>query len=331
MKGLKYLEIRNLSANVRPKLATWLVALNGMSQLKTLTLHTVSSFASSGILLPFDVERTVAFPSFTHLDISAPVRDLGLTLAHLVLPALTRLSVATRSSCWDGSDVQAILPYVALHAHGPQYSQPLQSALISGGHTDADMLAWTVPGIDSDVRDSITLRDAMLPARVALSVKGPESNWSVHGNLTGIFDAAMAALPLDNLVTLTAQNCTRLNKQAWLQLAQRWPLLRRVRLALTAAQGFIEMLLGDNGERECPLLPSLTKLVLTDGALSGPWTPRLCDTLMKRVEQGVPLEVLDLRTCRVTDHAVKLFSEIVVDAWGPPPGRNPRDTETNVM
>ncbi len=45
-------------------------------------------------------------------------------------------------------------------------------------------------------------------------------------------------------------------------------------------------------------------------------TLRLCDALMKRVEQGVPLETLDLRTCAGTSRAVRLLSEIVVDIWG---------------
>jgi hypothetical protein len=39
--------------------------------------------------------------------------------------------------------------------------------------------------------------------------------------------------------------------------------------------------------------------------------------LMKRVEQGVPLEVLDLRSCTATGLAIRLLSEIVVDVWGP--------------
>jgi hypothetical protein len=36
---------------------------------------------------------------------------------------------------------------------------------------------------------------------------------------------------------------------------------------------------------------------------------------MKRVEQGDPLETLDLRTCFGASHAVRLLSEIVVDVW----------------
>ena len=38
---------------------------------------------------------------------------------------------------------------------------------------------------------------------------------------------------------------------------------------------------------------------------------------MYRMEQGVPLEVLDLRSCYATSLAVQLLSEIVVDVWAP--------------
>jgi hypothetical protein len=41
--------------------------------------------------------------------------------------------------------------------------------------------------------------------------------------------------------------------------------------------------------------------------------------LMKRVEQGVPLEVLDLRTCVAADRATQLFREVVVDVQEPLP------------
>src|SRR5882762_5893344 len=77
------------------------------------------------------------------------------------------------------------------------------------------------------------------------------------------------------------------------------------------------MLLADEGGRECPLLPLLIKLVLDETTLSGGRTHRFCDAFMKRVEQGVPLEMLDLRTCLASSHAVQLLREIVVDVWGP--------------
>ena len=39
--------------------------------------------------------------------------------------------------------------------------------------------------------------------------------------------------------------------------------------------------------------------------------------LIERVEQGVPLEVLDLRTCFAADRAIQLLKEIVVEVQEP--------------
>jgi len=204
--------------------------------------------------------------------------------------------------------------------------------LIHGYGKRVDILAWPVPDIDVEVHDPPTLLAATLSPRVALSVTNKDWFSSIE-----TFDAVMAALPLDSLVTLTAQHFnyldpTRpLDERFWLRHAPKWPLLRRVRLAPPTEREFTGMLLEDNGGRESPLLPSLTELVLVDLPLRlrEPWALRLCDALMKRVELGVPLEMLDLRGCappRPDDdsdldgsaaEAVQPFSEIVVDVLGP--------------
>src|SRR6266702_2568244 len=303
LKCLRYLEIRTPSADAIPSLSVWLDALDQMPQLETLTLDSASPIAPPGDSLPFSVERTITLPSLADLDISASARDCGLALAHLVLPALTQLCFMAKSCRWDGSDVQEILPYVSRLAHGPQDTQPLQTVVVSGDGTYADIRAWTV--LDTDIKST----------RVTFSVTNEDWPSGTHSE---VFDAAMAALPVDSLVTLTSPDPTNLlNEQSWLRHAPRWPLLQRVCLAKSAARGFREMLLEDNGGRECPLLPSLTNLDLYDAALSARRTIRLCDALMKRVEQGVPLETLDLRTCSATSRAVELLNEIVVDVLGP--------------
>jgi len=196
--------------------------------------------------------------------------------------------------------------------------------LFRGDWSYADILAWPEPDIDVEVHDPPTLLAATLSPRVTLSVRSrhwfdsnPDSDTHVK-----ILDAAMAALPLDSLVTFTTQHLIEINaalyERFWLHHAPRWPLLRRVRLAPPINHRFIEMLLEDNGGRENPLLPSLTELVLVSTELSVRSTPRLCDALMKRVEQGVPLEVLDLRECNPdSPAAVTLLSEIVVEVLGP--------------
>ena len=66
------------------------------------------------------------------------------------------------------------------------------------------------------------------------------------------------------------------------------------------------------------MLSSLTELVVVGDSLYDPWTCcLLCDALMKRVEQGVPLEMLDLRMCFLRSFAeFWLLSEVVVDVLG---------------
>ncbi|KAH8989734.1 hypothetical protein EDB92DRAFT_840740 [Lactarius akahatsu] len=311
--GLKHLYMR--TPFDKPDLSVWLDALGQMPQLKTLVLCWASPVAPPGASLSPDVDRTVTLPSLTLFDISSPARDCGLALAHLILPALTSLCLDAKSYCQDGSDVQEILPYVARHAHGPQDAQPLQSMWFSRSETRAKVLAWTLPDMDVDFPDQFAIFESMPSARVAFSVVGDSRS---PGFGTVVFDLVTKALPLDGIVTLTAQNLEMtLYRHFWLLNAPRWPLLQRVRLTPIEERGFMEMLLDDHGGRESPLLPSLTTLILDDTVLLERRTLHLCDALMKRVEQGVALETLDLRKCLATSHAIELLSEIVVDVLGP--------------
>ena len=324
LKGLKCLIILTPFESVRPNLAVWLDALDEMPQLQTLTLHSASPIA---LPLPFVVERTVTLPSLTHLDMSASVDDCALALAHLDLPALTWLCLIQLYQ--KNSSVQGALQYVARHAHGSQDIQPLQSILISTYYsTRLDILAWAVPNIDVEVHDPPTLLGATVPTRVAISFRSED--WPLKNDYPEILDAVMTALPLDSLVLLAAQDLddhTALvqdlsTQQFWLRHLPKWPLLRRVRLAPPVDRGFLEALLEDNGGPESPLLPSLTELVI-DSSVRSPSLPAwtcLCDALIKRVEQGVPLEILDLRMYRPTAYLsaeVRALSEIVVNVLEP--------------
>ena len=65
--------------------------------------------------------------------------------------------------------------------------------------------------------------------------------------------------------------------------------------------------------------PAAPFAVLVECYLFKQRTIHLCDVLMKRVEQGVPLEMLDMRACHLDldcPAAVRLLSEIV-DVLGP--------------
>jgi hypothetical protein len=118
----------------------------------------------------------------------------------------------------NGSGAQKLLPYVGRYANGPQDPQPLQSVLIRGGN----VAVWSVS--DNDVNghdyDYPTVLSETRTARVVLSLTDVKP-------VNQTLNAAMAVLPLDSLVTLTAYH-TRFGEKFWLCYAQRWPLLQRV-------------------------------------------------------------------------------------------------------
>jgi hypothetical protein len=307
LKGLTHLEMLSPPAKARPNLTAWLDALDEMPQLQTLALHSFSPIAPP---FPFDVKRAAILPSLTHLELFSFPEDCALVLAHLDLPSLAVLSVTV---CSHDPDMQVLLPYVTRHAYGPQDTQPLQSVLIFNDGNQAYILAWPMPDIHARVQCLSTIVAVAPPTRVALSFTCTE--WFSPTIRLAVIDAAMAALPLDGLITLIVEDLTTFpEKQFWLRHSPRWPLLRRIQLAGCVLHGFTEMLLDDNGGRESPLLPSLTELVLAWN-LSEDWV----SALTKRMEQGVPLELLDLRLCapHSSQVALRLPSGVAVKILGP--------------
>ena len=313
LRGLKYLKILAPSTTASPELADWLGALDEMPQLVTLTLHSASPITLS---VPFDVERMVTLPSLTRLDILAVPGDCALALAHLNLPALSWLCL-TACSLPSNTGFQRLLPHVPRHAHGPHDTQPLQSVLICSKSDHVNILAWSLPDIDVEAHDPPTL---LSMTRVALSFRSHNGDWI---DRIQIIDTVMAGLPLDALFTLAThdENYTNRDLQTqpfWLHFSPKWPLLKRVQLSRHLASGFIEMLLEDDGGRERPLLPSLTELTLV-GSPSYELST-LYDALMKRVKQGVPMEMLDLSMCSMSwccDSSFQSLTEVVVDILGP--------------
>ena len=325
IKGLKHLEILRPSVNARPELSVWLGTLGQMTQLKTLTLYSASPVAPP---FPFDVERTITLPSLTHLDISGSSEDCALAIAHLNIPAVTSLCLTVIYDLSNCEEIQKLLPYVVEHINRTQ-DGPLQSALIRCDRVHLNIAVWPMPDIDVEVHDTPALLVGVaLPPCVTLAFRSGPEDWSGLGSDAHreILDWVMAGLPLNDLVTLAAQDIDDISplarnlqvEQFWLLHSPQWPLLKRVRLACPVDSGFIRMLLEDNGGSE-PLLPSLTELVLVDDRLDSYLALPLRDALMKRVEQGVPLELLDLRMCfheRDDSAEVQLLREIVVDVLG---------------
>jgi hypothetical protein len=309
LKSLRCLEISAPSKHVRPSLVDWLDALDDMQQLKKLILHSASPIAPP---FPGDMERNVTLPFLTHLDISASAGECALALSHLVLPVLTELCIQAKSVLLGGGDVLKLLPYVAQHSHGSQDTQPLQNVAIRGGRNPIEILAYPDTNVSLHHLHFFSAVASTAP-RVALYITCRFT--------TEILGAAMTALPLDNLLKLTIELYrARLDEEFWRNHAPRWPLLESMRLAPHPARVFAEMILEDDGGQENTLLPSLKNLALSESTLTVPRALRLRDALMMRVDQGVPLETLDLRSCYATNCAdysvaVELLSEIVVYVW----------------
>ena len=310
LKGLRILEIANLSAKAMPKLNDWLDALNDMPQLKELSLEHATPLAPPADPL---ILRTVTLPSLTNFHIGASANDCALALAHLVLPALTWLHVDVVSYDREGQDVLLVIPYVVRNVCVLQDVEPIRSILIAGETSFAEVVTWTMPGADVKVCGLDTLVDMLPSACLLFAAKNDEWNYGVE---TTIFDALLTLLPMNSVSTLTAHNRTRLGKESWLRHASRLPLLEQARLVPSSVGAFWEMLAEDTPPY-CPRLPSLTRLILLDVTLTALRTYHCRGMLIKRVEQGVPLEVLDLSTCDAADRAIQLLAEIVVDVQEP--------------
>ena len=310
LKGLRTLEILDLSPKARPKLNDWLDALNEMPQLTKLTLRSATPRVCPSI------SRTITLPSLTYLRIDDSAENCGLALAHLVLPTLTWLHVNVESHNRDGGDVlRTVIPYVVQCVHVMQDIEPIRSILIAGERKRTEVLTWTTPGADVKVCDLDTLSD--MSGSACLQFSATSNSWC-YGVDNAIFDELLSLLPMNSVSTLSAQNCTRLSKKSWLKHASNLHLLEQARLVPTAVKAFRGMLAEDTPVNpDGPRLPMLTKLILLDVNLNKMRTLCLRDILIERVEQGVPLEYLDLRTCVAADRTIQLLAEIVVDVQEP--------------
>ena len=266
LKGLQTLQILSPSEKARPTLEDWLDALNEMSQLTTLILHSSTPVALDDDMFISEPRRAVTLPSLTRFSISASAKDCALALAYLVLPALNCLQVVAKSHDWDGEDVRLVIPHIARNAHGPQDTAPLQSIVLSGRRMVVEIFAWTVPDADDGVLGRVTPLHMGVPARLSFSATTIGS-WR-DGINTEIFDGMVAHLPMHTISSLLAQNHTPLSKEVWLRHSPRLAMLKRVRLVPTSVKPFRQML-AEDAPPGCPLrLPSLTSLILDDFTLT---------------------------------------------------------------
>ncbi|KAF8481690.1 hypothetical protein DFH94DRAFT_825631 [Russula ochroleuca] len=320
LKGLRDLKLLSFPRYERATLKALLDALNQIPQLERLSLHGYIPIYMSVNLEP---GFNVVLSSLTELDISAFALGCRLLLTHLVLPALVRLCVKAQSDDPAGRDVQNLVPYVARNAHGPHDTEALQSLFIGGNKTQTEFVAWTKPREKTDdwLRNSVYSPNRHLPdrihlARVAFSTLN--QNWPPEMDIPSLLykNTLLTAFPLNSITSLTVKGRTPLSKQVWCTHASMWHKLKRVRLSYTAVPAFREML--EVAPREDTLLlPSLEELVLIDVYLDAKKVYYLYHMLIELVELKISLRTLDLRTCIVSNRAVQLLREIVVDVQGP--------------
>ena len=304
LKGLRTLKIELAGPfpEARPNLQDWLDALDQMSQLETLVLRCASPSAPQVAPLISKPLRIVTISSLTKFHIDASAKDCVLALAHLMLPALTWLHVEAKSYEPEGEDVRLLIPYVARNVYMLQGIEQLRHILI-GDCECAEVRAWTTSH-DENVYCTTA------PENLIFTARG--SYYWHPGVDIAILDALLTLLPMNSVLTLTAPNITGLSKEFWLSQAPRWPMLEWASLSSTRIKAFSDML-AEEAPPDGPRLPSLTKLTLDYFGSHVPMVYDLRDMLIERVEQGVPLEVLELRPCLVDDHAIRLLAEVVVD------------------
>lgn len=260
LKNLRLLDLHTLSPGARPSLGEWLDAMSQMLKLEMLVVHFATPMAPPVQTVILDPARVITHPSLTQPYLVASASDCTLALAHLVLPALTSVHIHAISEHSEAHDVRTLIPYISRNAYGPQDVKPLQSMLISGGDHLTEIIAWTEPDADIEVKDLVTSMKATLAARVIFIVSSHV--WRPGTDLE-ILDNTLAVLPLSSLRSLTVQNSSFFLERHWLRHAPRWKSLGHVRLVdLPVTKSFTEVLYKDAG-RDGPLLPSLTKLSLS--------------------------------------------------------------------
>ncbi len=307
LKGLRDLNLIWFQKRARIPINAWLDALNQMTQLERLVLH--GHIPIRSVELSGEPMITAVLSSLTKLIIYATARDCAVVLAHLVLPALTRLCVDAYTE--ESIDVEHLIPFVAQHAHGHQDTEALQSLFVEGNEERANITAWTTPRRDADdgLRSSVDLPDEVRPARVEIRI--------MHcGTYVQLHDAVLTALPLNSISSLSVKGCKSLREEVWRGHAPKWHKLERIRLYSSAVPAFRNLFYG-RSPHATNLLPSLEELVLVDVSLNAQRVYYLCDMLFVRVELEIPLRTLDLRTCTVPDCAVQFLGEILLDVKGP--------------
>ncbi|KAH9973235.1 hypothetical protein BGW80DRAFT_1309015 [Lactifluus volemus] len=304
-------ELALIQVTRRPSLYQWLKALEEIPQIEWLSFDFSTPDAP-----PITIEghvgiQTIMLPSLTRLDLSGYVVDCAFALVHIILPAITQLRVRAHSKHPAGLDVQSVTRSFARHAYGFHDTSPLQSVFIHGNQGHPEVFVYTDPDADKGESGDPLSAIPTLPPRAMFSGIYMTSR-PLFETGDAIYKGVLTALPLTSLISLTIAKYTRLSIQFWARHTLQWPLLERVRLHHEAMGPFVDAL-SKATPPDGPPLPSLTTLIFSSVPFTMRDTNCLCDMLMWRVEQRVPLDVLDLRSCLVPSRGIQLLCEIVVN------------------
>jgi hypothetical protein len=317
LRGLRHLRLLYRDDAERPDLQSWRDAMYELSRLESLDLHAATPSAPQ-IITPIREPVKFTLPSLTRLRLSDSANCCALALSHLVLPSLAWLHIEVSSSHLHGDDIQIMLPLFVLSAHGHQDTMPLQSMVVDVCSHRIDIILWTVPDAGMDYHDYGSFAGASPSARAVLTVHS--SFWEAVAS-TGVCRAVLSALPVSSVVTLTVLDCRVFPEEIWLgdPPTSRWSSLKCLRLRSSTLRSIMGILTSIVPPRlpEGPLLPSLTKLIITGSPLDEHMAKGLRDMLLRRIEQGVPIQTLDLSECGVVRSAVQFFRDIITVLWDP--------------
>ena len=222
-KGLRCLELYSVPPREHVPIYHWLAALMQMPQLEKLVLHDGNS--SDSVEVSHRLMFTVDLLSLTELSILASVSGCTVVLAHLVLPTLTRLCVNAQINPQVFSPAEYLIQCVTKNTHGPQEAEALQSLFIRDNKKRANIVAWAMPGQDSD--DGFRSPVNLSPVRLEFSIQSLYSEFRTN---IPLYNAMLAALPLNSTASLTVEGSPPLSKENWRSHASRWHKLERVRL-----------------------------------------------------------------------------------------------------
>ncbi|KAA1468132.1 hypothetical protein DENSPDRAFT_373195 [Dentipellis sp. KUC8613] len=323
LKGLRHLEILDLSANRRPTMTEWLDALENMPYIEELMLHESTPITPLRRSAPPPPSRTVTLTNLVQLDLSSKASSVASVLNHIHLPKVLALRVDCKSEVPDGEDVLPLVPLIARHSHGDQDPGPLRSLIMTSGSHAMKVIAFSEPDQDHKVDNPMEIIAAVFTSRMTFTVNSPI--WGQDVSCKVLF-AAIDGLPLTEVQTITAQDVDGPSARIWPRCLS-WKSVEKLNIVGRDPLEFAAYL----HNNACMMSGQLTDAPATTEDLpAGLFFPRLehmtfqraklfapaiintfCDAFMQRCELGAALQHLDITHSTINPTAVTRLRDIV--------------------